>query len=223
MTTALTDLIDCRVGAQSSTDNSFAYLPGTRDYSFMRMSDVKVDTEYAHRENSWRRQISRVVVPERLAGGKLRVEILEPAKDTEKTLRRGAVVEVTSRSLVSTWQAWPELAAAEQEERDRKEAEIRDRHARMEYEKAADPGRPLPDEYDSHSWFSDLVDSVESLRDWPLPTPARMWRADRTSLEAAALKALTGLPVNLVRDLLAAAAHTGDKSLPADESPDNSV
>ncbi|MEV0606948.1 hypothetical protein AB0I61_11320 [Polymorphospora rubra] len=188
----------------------------------MRIADVEVGVEYAHRKNSWSPDASRVVVREKLTGGRLRVEVLEPAAGTEKTFRRGSRVEVTSRSILCAWEAWPELSAVEQETRDKEAAEQRERWAEFEQQKIADPTRPISDEYDTR-YYSSLVESVEDLRDWPIPKPRAAWRPVRQQLEAAALRTLEGLPVDLARDLLAGATLVPDDSSPSAAIPDGSA
>ncbi|MEV6346298.1 hypothetical protein [Actinoplanes sp. NPDC051851] len=186
----------------------------------MRIADIEVGAEYAHREGG-SLQVSRVLIREKLGGGRLRVKILEAAAGGDSP-RRGASVEVTSRSLVCAWRSWPELAAAGQTARDEAEARIRDRRADFDRERVADAGRPLPDGYDSLS-YAMLVDSVADLRDWPVPALHCGWRMDREQLSAAALRVLVGLPVNLARDLLAAAELDAGEPAAAVECPDGSV
>jgi hypothetical protein len=187
------------------------------------MADVEVGAEYAHRESSGSLHASRVAVREKLAGGRIRVTVLAPAAEAEKPLRRGSLVEVTSRSLASTWEAWPELSAAEQGARDKVAAERREYWAKFEQEKIADPARSVPDEYDSRYYYTSLIDSIDDLRDWPIPAQRRAWRLDRQRLEAAALRVFEGLPVYLARDLLAAAALGTDDASPTVEALDGSV
>ncbi|MET8043027.1 hypothetical protein ABZU25_19460 [Micromonospora sp. NPDC005215] len=194
----------------------------SRQYATMRIADVEVGVEYAHRKSSWSPDASRVVVREKITGGRLRVEVLEPAADTENTFRRGSRVEVRSRSILCTWEVWPELSAAEQETRDKEAAEKRERWAEIEQQEIADPTRPISDKYDTR-YYSSLVDSTEHLRDWPLPEPRFAWRPVQQQLKAAALRTLEGLPVYLARDLLAGATLWSDDSSSSVVTPDGSA
>jgi hypothetical protein len=185
------------------------------------MADIEVGAEYAHREGD-SGQVSRVLVRKKLGGGRLSVKILETAVGAGKSFRCGALVEVTSRSLVCAWTLWPELDAAEQAARDEAEARSRERRAAFEREGIADADRLVPDKYDSR-YYTSLVDSVADLRDWPIPSPRRGWRMDRERLVSSALTVLEGLPVYLTRDLLAAAELDADDSVPVAERSGGSV
>jgi hypothetical protein len=184
----------------------------------MRMADIEVGTDYAHRAHSWSIDASRVGVREKLTGARVRVKVLEPADGAEQPLRRGAVVDVTSRSLVSSWTDWPELAAAEQRTRDEETARRKAHQLEVEQEEVADPSRTLPDKYDK-PYFNHLVESTDDLRDWPIPAPHLSWRTDRRIQTEAALSALRGLPVYLARDLLAAAAFQATEHPPEERIP----
>jgi hypothetical protein len=186
----------------------------------MRIAEIEVGAEYAHRENSWSQDASRVVVRAKLGGQRLQVKILEPAKGAGRPVRRGAIVEVTSRRLVSSWADWPALSAAEQAERDKQAAEQRENQTRYEQEFVADPSRMMPDTYDDR--YARTVDSIEDLRDWPIPSPRFLRRPDQRNLAAAALSVLNGLPVYLVRDLLAAATLDMEASSSSDR-PEGTV
>ncbi|MEV0559952.1 hypothetical protein [Dactylosporangium sp. NPDC050588] len=152
----------------------------------------------------------------KLGGQRLQVKILEPAKGGGVSVRRGAVVEVTSRRLVIAWAGWPALSATEQAERDKQTVERREYQAKYEREFVADPSRMMPDAYDR--MYARTVRSIEDLHDWPIPSPHFLWRADRRALVDAALPVLKGLPVDLVRDLLAAASLDTETSPPSDRA-----
>jgi hypothetical protein len=188
----------------------------------MRLADIEVGAEYAHRAHNRSIDASRVAVREKLTGGRLRVKVLEPAAASEQPLRRGALIEVTSRSLATPWTAWPELAAAEQRTRDEEAARRRERRTEFEYKEIADPGRALPAKYDER-WSTSLVESPDDLRDWPIPSLRLAWRKDRQFEVAAALRVLKGLPVALARDLLAAASIEVTDSPSADDHAAGSV
>lgn len=190
----------------------------------MRSSEISVGTEYAHRARQSTYEVvpaSRVIVREKLSHGRVKIKVLESAQDRySEPLRRGGVVDVPGRQLVCPWTSWPELLADEKASIAKQKAEQASYRKELEERRRVDPARPLPESYDGRGHYDHVLNDAQQLRDWPLPDGIGLWRGEDRA-RAAAVEVLGGLPVDLVRDLLAVAPTLSDSA--GETVPTNSV
>lgn len=186
----------------------------------MRQSDIVVDREYAYQTSDpydGPPTAARVRVTSIRGHARLTAVVIDPGPSPafpREPLKRGATVEISTRSVACSWDEWPAHAAKVAEAKANRAADQDATWSQFEESRAdrtrVDPARRLPDHYDDEPEDFDDPDERAILVKEYL---ARLRHARATPDEVAPLFA--NVPVPVARDIVSAVrGQAGDEADP---------
>jgi hypothetical protein len=171
----------------------------------VRVADIHPGTHYAYR-SAGSDLPSRVEVTSAPSAGSVDVFVhiaRGPRARGDRRLRPGSIIRVPTLHLIATWAEWLASAdAAHDRALPPSSMELfADRTFRVRPERVPDPDRPLPDSYTNLGPLSRRLTEEADLPDHAV--------AQLSARPEVLVRWCAGLPVAVVRDVVAAATHRG--------------